>query len=295
MRLRYSFTVTLLIVLFSTISLCQTVDEMAKTVVYLSNKTKKMERIDGKIVEIWKKDPINGRLEPIYDNKTGTGFIIKHNNRDYLVTAKHAADFLDSTAVIILNNLNNEKITIKFQLLSRALIIKNAKWFKHPQADIAIHAMAYPEKVDALAVRTTDISKEDRELKLLSNVYILGFPFGLGLHNNISPIAKQAQIASNITSINNSNLNPNLKFYLLDQAIAQGYSGSPVYYAEETSSGVYIGDRAIAVGEAISIIGIISGSLSDATGGKISLVVPISYLWDIINSDEFIKYERGLE
>lgn len=91
------------------------------------------------------------------------------------------------------------------------------------------------------------------------------------------------------------NLNPKLKFYLIDQAIAQGYSGAPVYYAEGIPSGIYSKGRALLAGETTLIIGLVSGSLSDRTGGKISLVVPISYLWDILESEEFKRYEKSLK
>ena len=285
---------TFLILLVYSLSIGQTVDEMGKTVVYLNKQVIKTENVNGRIVEIWMRNPIDNKFEPIIENRTGTGFIIKHNNRNYLVTAKHVSDFMDSNATIILNDINRKKIEIKFQTLKEFDVIKGARWFSHPIADISLHPIVYPQKPDLLTISTIDISKKYIKLKLLSNVYILGFPLGLGLHETISPIAKKAQLASNITSLDIPNLNPNLKFYLIDQAIAQGYSGSPVYYAEEMPSGISVGKRVVTAGEAISLIGIVSGSLSDMTGGKISLVVPISYLWDILESKEFKRYEESL-
>lgn len=169
---------------------------------------------------------------------------------------------------------------------------KKVKWFYHPIADIALHPMGYPtNKIDQLAINSKDISTDIVTVKLLSNVYILGFPLGLGVHEIISPIAKKTQIASNFTTIVNSNLNPDLKFYLLDQALAQGYSGAPVFYGINLKPGLAVGGRPVKVEEKIIFIGIMSSVLSDASGGKYSLVVPIFYIWEILKSDEFIKYE----
>ena len=48
-------------------------------------------------------------------------------------------------------------------------------------------------------------------------------------------------------------------------------------------------------GEKLHFVGIVSGTLSDKTGGKISLVVPASYLREVLESEEFTEYERGLD
>ncbi|MBO1225486.1 MAG: trypsin-like peptidase domain-containing protein [Candidatus Scalindua sediminis] len=272
----------------------QTIDDLSKTVVFLQNESQAFEMKSGKKIEVWYKDPLTKNLEPKKIKKTGTGFLIKHNGRDYVVTAKHVAKFLDNTSEILLNVLKDNSISISFDILKKSPIINGAKWFYHPIADIALHPIAYPMKVDQLAIRTIDIPKDEIKIKLLSNVYILGFPLGLGVHESISPIAKKTQIASNITTIEHPNISPELKFYLLDQALAQGYSGSPVFCAEELSSGIFAGKHPIPAGEKITLTGILSGGLSDATGGKISLVVPISYVWEILNSNEFLKYEIQL-
>ena len=129
-------------------------------------------------------------------------------------------------------------------------------------------------------------------MDLLTDVIVLGFPLGIGVQKSISPIAKKTQIASNVTTL--PEIDPNLRFYLLDQALAQGYSGSPIFVSEDIPSGISVGNRPILAGEKITLIGILSAGLSDATGGKISVVVPISYLWEILNSDEFLKYENKL-
>jgi hypothetical protein len=82
--------------------------------------------------------------------------------------------------------------------------------------------------------------------------------------------------------------------YLLDQALSQGYSGAPVFYVEDIMSGVMIGNQPMKGGEILHLLGVQSGVLSDQTGGKISIVVPILYIWDIFELSDFQAYIKGL-
>ena len=85
-------------------------------------------------------------------------------------------------------------------------------------------------------------------------------------------------------------INPNLKFILLDEDLALGYSGAPVFISPEplvTNSSVRLGSRS-----RLRLIGILSANISDSTGGKISLVVPVSYLNEIFESNDFREYEK---
>jgi hypothetical protein len=226
---------------------------------------------------------------------SGTALIIQYNNRDYLVTAKHVATALSPTAEIILNLPNRQSRSLTFKGLSQQEVIKGAHWFHHPKADISVHPMAYPGSFDVLAIGEDLFPKKGIEIPLLTPAYVVGFPLGLGVQEKLSPIAKGTQIASRATSIDFPDIAPDLHFILLDQALAQGYSGAPVFYTEDIPSGVMIGNQPMKGGEKLHFIGILSGSISDKTGGKISLVVPISYVWDILESHEFRMYEKGLE
>lgn len=291
-----SFLLLVIVISLDGTTYGQSIDELSKTVVFLQKESQAYEMKSGEKVELWYKHPSTNKLEPKIFKKSGTGFIIKHNGRDYIVTAKHVAKFLDNNSEILLNVSKDSSINISFDSIRKSPRLKDVKWFFHPLADIALHPLVYPTaKLEQLYISTSDIIKDDKKINLLTDVIILGFPLGLGVHKSISPIATKTQIASNITTIDLPNIDPNLRFYLLDQALAQGYSGSPIFCSEDIPSGVSGGNRPLSDGEKIILIGILSAGLSDATGGKISEVVPISYLWDILNSDEFLKYENQLK
>ncbi len=287
--MKFKIRFLIIIIFILAVNICsQTIEDLSKTVVFLLKETQAFEMKSGKKVEVWHKDPSTNNFEPKIIKQSGTGFIINHNGKDYLVTAKHVASFLQNTSEIIVNIQSNQSIKITFDFIKK---LKGAKWFYHTIADLAIHPIAYPlKKVMHLAINTNDILKEEKSVQLLSDIYILGFPLGLGIHESISPIAKKAQIASNVTTLDHPNINPELKYYLLDQALAQGYSGAPIFCVEELPTGIKLAGQSI-THEKIVLIGILSMGLSDATGGKFSLVVPILYLWDILKSEQFIKYE----
>lgn len=285
----------ILIFFFHSSAHAVSIDELSKTVILLRQQSQEIEKKGDKILEVWYRDPDTKDFKPKLNTMSGTALIIRYNNRDYLVTAKHVATALSPTAEIILNLPNGQGGSLTFKGLSQQEVIKGAHWFHHPKADISVHPMAYPGSVDALSIAEDLFPKKDIEIPLLTPAYVVGFPLDLGVQEKLSPIAKGTQIASRATSIDFPDIASDLHFILLDQALAQGYSGAPVFYTEDIPSGVMIGNQPRKGGEKLHFIGILSGSISDKTGGKISLVVPISHVWDILESHEFRMYEKGLE
>ncbi|MCH7770960.1 MAG: hypothetical protein IIA49_08075, partial [Bacteroidetes bacterium] len=194
----------LLVIVISLVSNAygQSIDELSKAVVFLQKERQAFEKKSGKNFEVWYKDTTTNKLEPKTIKHSGTGFLIKHNGRDYIVTAEHVAKFLDNNSEILLNVSKDSSIKISFDLIRKSPSIKNAKWFMHPMADIALHPILYPTaKVEQMSINTSDIIKDDEKMNLLTDVIVLGFPLGLGVHKSLSPIANKSQLASNITTI----------------------------------------------------------------------------------------------
>lgn len=289
------FKVLILILFSFTSALAVSIDDLNKTVVFLRQQSQKMMLIDSKPAGLYYRYPDTQEYKPITETTSGTGFLIRYNGRDYLVTAKHVAESLLPTGEIIINLPNGKTTIVTFRSLSEANIIRGAHWFLHPKADIAIHPMGYPGIVDALPLPEELFPKKDVDVKVLTPAYVVGFPLGLGVLDKLSPVAKEAKIASKLTSIDKPNIPNDLHYYLLDQALSQGYSGAPVFYIEDIMSRVMIGNQPMKGGEILHLLGVQSGAISDQTGGKISMVVPISYMWDIFESPDFKAYIKGLE
>jgi len=273
------------------------VEKLARVVVFLRHQSQAYEIKGGERYEVWyKKKEAKDVYEPKLINKFGTGFIIRYEAHDYIVTAKHVVEFLSNDAELVMNLPAGKTISVTFRSMEESKKVPGAKWFVHPSADIALHPIVSPQKIDHAHFPSNEIPKTDEPIPLLSTVYVVGFPFGLGVHDRLNPIAKKAQVGSTITSLEALNVRRDLRFLLLDQALAQGYSGAPVFYIEDLLiPDIKMGDKPfIKGGERIHLIGICTAQISDDKGGKISAVVPISYLWEILHSADFIKYQKNI-
>lgn len=273
------------------------VEKLARVVVFLRHQSQAYEIKGGERYEVWyKKQAAKDVYEPKLITKFGTGFIIRYETHDYIVTAKHVAEFLSNDAELVMNLPTGKTISVTFNYIKKSKKVPGAKWFFHPSADIAVHPIVSPQKIDHAHFPLSEITKTDEPISLLSTVYVVGFPFGLGVNDRLNPVAKKAQVGSTITSLEALNMRRDLKFLLLDQALAQGYSGAPVFYVEDLLvPDITIGGKPfIKGGERIHLIGILSLQISDDRGGKISAVVPISYLWEILHSADFIEYQKNI-
>jgi hypothetical protein len=263
------------------------INELAKSAVYIREKKQVYETHAKKEYELWLKDPTTKQEMPKLEVLSGTGFFISHNQKIYLVTAAHVAKQLSKKAEIFVNTASGEIAVHTLGVIQKAL--PESKWFVHPIADIAIHPFGFKEKTDHILLSENMWRDETKILPIGEKVYIFGFPLNLGVQDKLSPLSKKAEVASWLTTIDMVGLDPRLLFILLDQDLAQGYSGAPVFRSPEArlsnnNDGLIIGGE--------KLIGIQSMTISDKTGGKISLVVPLSYLKEIFESDEFKKYEE---
>ena len=292
--MRYLMKACLIVLLFHSASYAISIDELSKTVVFLRQKSQQTVTVDGKSAELWFRYPGTREFKPMMTSSGGSGFIVRYKTRDYLVTAKHVANTLSPTGEIVMNLPDGISASITFEWLSQQDIIKDAHWFHHPKADISVHPMAYNSSFDIKSISQDLYPKQAMEVTLLKSAYIVGFPLGLGVLDKLSPVAKEAKVASKLTSIDNPSIPSDLHFILLDQALSQGYSGAPVFYIEDIMSTISIGNQFVKSGERLQFLGLQSSALSDKTGGKISLVVPISYIWDIFESQDFLAYEKNL-
>ncbi len=70
-------------------------ENLARVVVFLRHQTQAYEIKGGERFEVWyKKQAAKEAYEPKLITRFGTGFIIRYEAHDYVVTAKHVAEFL---------------------------------------------------------------------------------------------------------------------------------------------------------------------------------------------------------
>lgn len=257
------------------------IDKIGQTTIYIMEQKIAIINKSGREYEVWLKDPKKQTFEPNLNTITGTGFIVVHNGFSYIVTAAHVAHATSPDTLFIFNQIHHQG---GYNTLRQQEKTKKSRWFYHPNADIAIHPFGISR--DNTEIKYIDenlFASDSDEIPIGSKVVILGYPLSLGINDyGVSPLCKNTEIGSWITTINIPGSNPNLKFILLDDSLAQGYSGSPVFTYPEPQIGA---------NNKVKLIGIVSGTLSDETGGKITLIVPTSYLREILESQEIKEFE----
>lgn len=287
MKIKQIFFVMICLVLSMGSSYAATIDELGKTTVCLRGYLKSYEMKGDRKYEVWLKDIENQESQPKLIPNNGTGFLVSHHKRSYLVTAAHIAEGISNKAKILWNTASGKGKHFSYEELQKG--IPSSKWFFHSSADIAVHPFVFTEKSEHILVPDEMFMTENEVIPLGTKVYVLGFPLNLGVTDILSPISKKAEIASWKTTIDYPELQPNLKFILLDEGLAGGYSGAPVFTSPEPqmrNNTIMLG------GIQPKLIGIQCRTTTNKIGSQLSLVVPISYLNEIFTSNDFKEYEN---
>lgn len=266
----------------------ESIQSLSKSVVFIREQKPYVEYKGNKKYEVWLKRPGEEKFEQKLISNSGTGFLVEYQGKILLVTAAHVIKGMSKNAEILWNTASGKVKHFTFKQLQKG--IEGSKWFIHPRADIAVHPFGVTEKADHVVVSQKLYWDNPSGDLLGTKVYIFGFPLNLGVKEVLSPISKKAELASSLTTIDAPNISPDVKFLLLDEDLATGYSGAPVFTSPEPR----MKKDAIVVGGE-KLIGVQSMTISDRTGGKLSLIVPISYLKEILHSDEFKAFQDQYE
>jgi len=216
---------------------------------------------------------------PIGNNqaKVGTGiFIAKDDQSAYILTASHVASDCNATSEIVISDNDGNCQAFRLDQFSRQL-----SWNHHPVADLAVLPLnPDPAIVPALAGRffpadqlNVSSGNPSRDAYLTA----VGFPHGLGASGKFSPFTFRSHASSGAITLNRSDTNTPADFFTLENPSVGGYSGGPVF----DLGYIIVGAVTTNTGPTICH-GIMHGTISDNTGGKIAAVTPCSYANDII-------------
>ena len=133
-------------------------------------------------------------------------------------------------------------------------------WYEHPahgrKVDIGVLPIRLPEKFRSICIN--ELPQSNLRLRVSSDVFILGYPFGLTDVSGM-PVWKRASVATEPGTSQPS--------FLVDTATRSGMSGSPVlhrfrglYKHDETSKNLAPNDW---IGEGDDFVGVYSGRLGD--------------------------------
>jgi hypothetical protein len=202
----------------------------------------------------------------------GTGFIVVHQNSNYLITNWHMVTGRDPNTNQPLSSTgaaDPTSLEIWFHsntglgnwiLKTELLIDSNTgdkQWLEHPTGSavdvIALKLTNYPDVI--LYPLDRNLANTDLIISPSESISIIGFPLGLAAAGKF-PIWKTGHVASDIDLDYN-----NKQIFLIDATTKSGMSGSPVIARRtgfaKTSKGQQIG------GNATRFLGIYSGRIQD--------------------------------
>lgn len=195
----------------------------------------------------------------------------------WIVTASHVAKETNDTTEIVIATSDGKAISLSLKMFGAL-----SNWKHHPIADVSafqIHFSSINEQF--MAKRFFPFDHFNLEKKAVSRDFELtsiGFPQGLGVDGSFSPFTFRSYASSGFVTLNRADTHTPSEFFCLENPSIGGYSGCPVFDLGYSTNGIMTMTK-----EKTLCHGIMHGTMSDNTGGKIAMVTPSFYLKDIID------------
>jgi len=246
----------LLYISLSTTIFCQTIDEFSSTVAFLS--------------QTYPNDTI----------KFGTGFFVATEKSLYLITAQHVSTFLTINSNVTIRKEHD--IPLKLEL-SQLVSEGKLTWYFHEEGDIAILKLSPKEDIfpnlKGHFLKLSHIYSKKESISREITITVLGFPLMLGTEELFSPISKETKPASGFMKLLRPDTKKLATFFITQDPSVGGFSGGPVF-----DMGLPVQSTATLIIRETNpqVIGLVSGTLSDDTGGKLGAVVPSYQIFELI-------------
>lgn len=215
----------------------------------------------------------NIRIPQETQEEIGTAIFIEKDNEPYLLTAAHVVKNINAQAYAILSDANGVPTKVLLSELLGGAIFTN-----HATADLAkakinvtitntpyLTGRCFPyEQID---ITNNPISK-DVELTTI------GFPLGLGsVGSKFTPLTYRTYVASPVITFPRFDNQVLSNFIILELPSIGGYSGGPTF-----DLGYVISGGMTTTKEHTILHGIVHGTITDETGGKLAAITPCKYL-----------------
>ena len=220
-------------------------------------------------------------IKGVSQTLTGTGTLISKGDKIYIVTASHVAKVIDSRGIVIIKGRNDRPISLHIKDFVEG---NTTNWKIHPDADVAIlelHPKQWLYDSGYLNNRFLPASIFYDTLQSVSRDIILttfGFPLGLGTSGYFSPLTYRTFASSGLITLPRFDNKKLATFILLENPSVGGYSGGPVFDLGKIESGNIV----MSSGTGTICYGLIHGTISDETGGKIAAMTPSYYIVQLL-------------
>ncbi|HDZ20735.1 hypothetical protein LCGC14_0431720 [marine sediment metagenome] len=211
----------------------------------------------------------------------GTGTLVACSDRPFVLTAKHVADDISINDNIVVKDDDDRPLTIPIKKLVEK---SSLDWKAHSEADLAAFELFPQDSQTGASLKnrflpleffSEEKSAPARELILTS----IGFPLGLGTQGYFSPLTFESKASSGFLTLPRGDTRTPQTFFALENPSVGGYSGCPI-----VDLSVFKAGSMTTTGNGTCFYGVMHGTISDKTGGKIAMVTPSYYVHELIES-----------
>ncbi len=255
------------------------ITDLSRTVVLLQNAVPQFMNVEGVQKEVWLKGPSDAAPVRHGVPVSGTGFLVVSRDRLILVTAAHVAEAMGPTTTVTIAGPTDQPASLSLAELAGT---SRPTWLLHSSADAAVMQLRPSQPlVDGLLkgrfAPDVLLSPSNEAPSREAQLTVIGFPKGLGVGARFSPLTLQTFAASGLFSHRRFDKAIDTPFFFLQDPSVGGYSGAPVYDVSIRNLG-----GAVVTGDGTRCYGLVHGTLGDETGGKLSAVVPIQAVLELL-------------
>jgi len=215
----------------------------------------------------------NIRTPNAVGEEVGTAIFVGKNNVPFLLTAAHVIANITPQSYVLLSNASGAP-----QKVMLSELLGGATFVTHAQADLAKAQITVTlQNKQWLENRCFPHDHIDMSANLLSKdveLTIVGFPNGLGANGSkFTPLTFRTYVAGQAITLPRADNGSACDFVVLEQPAMGGYSGGPLF-----DLGYMITGAMRTTKEKTLLHGIVHGTISDNTGGKLAAITPSKYL-----------------
>jgi S1-C subfamily serine protease len=205
--------------------------------------------------------------------EVGTGVFVTRGTECYFVTAAHVVRNINDQSYIVLSHSDGTP----HRILTKDLL-GTTTFDIHPKADLAkVRIALTPGNTPHLQNRCFPYDQIDTSDNLISKdteLTTIGFPNGLGANGaKFAPLTFRTFVSGQALSFPRFDNKVVCDFVVLELPATGGYSGGPVFDLGYVISGAMTTTK-----EKTILHGIVHGTITDQTGGKLAAVTPCKYL-----------------
>jgi hypothetical protein len=216
------------------------------------------------------------REEGANGNRSGTGFFIRSGDKLYLITASHVSSILSLGSTVTIATAHGSPFS--FPLKDLVPRTDKLAWVTHRDADVAILLLNpgldfFNKYLRGHFMPSSWLERAKTGPLRALTLTVLGFPLQLGVSEYFSPISRETKAASGLLELPRFDTKVISTFFVTQDPSVGGFSGAPVFDTRLPYSTEKVG-MSIEMGVEPRIVGLVHGTLSDNTGGKMGAIVP---------------------